>query len=65
MGNWRRTGWLLSQVAERLAHPLRSGCTARHTVSFTVQNTGQVAGTEVRIIFFVPNQPIYSACEKK
>jgi hypothetical protein len=31
MGNWRRTGWLPSQVPEGLAHPLRSGCTARHT----------------------------------
>jgi hypothetical protein len=36
-----------------------------YTVSFTVQNAGQVAGTEVRIVFFVPNQPIYSACGPK
>ena len=36
-----------------------------YTVSFTVQNTGQVAGTEVRILFFVPNKPIYCACEKQ
>ena len=31
MGNWRRTGWPLNQVPGGLAHPLRSGCTARHT----------------------------------
>ena len=36
-----------------------------YTVSFTVQNAGQVAGTEVRIIFFVANQPIYGVCEPK
>ena len=36
-----------------------------YTVSFTVENTGQVAGTEVRIIIFVPFQPIYCACGKK
>jgi hypothetical protein len=36
-----------------------------YTVSFTVENGGQVAGTEVRIIFFVLNQPIYCASEKK
>jgi beta-glucosidase len=36
-----------------------------YTVSFTIQNAGQVAGTEVRILFFVPNQPIYCAREKK
>ena len=34
-----------------------------YTVSFTVQNTGPVAGTEVRILFFVSNQPIY--CERE
>ena len=36
-----------------------------YRVSFTVENTGQVSGTEVRIIIFVPFQPIYCACEKK
>ena len=36
-----------------------------YTVSFTVHNAGQVAGTEVRIIFFVPNQMIYYACGPK
>ena len=36
-----------------------------YTVSFTVQNAGKVAGTEVRIINFVPNQPIHYAYEKQ
>jgi hypothetical protein len=30
-----------------------------YTVSFTVQNAGQVTGTEVRMTFFVSNQLIY------
>ena len=36
-----------------------------YTVSFTVQNAGQVAGTEVRTISFVPNQPIYLCANQK
>ena len=35
-----------------------------YSVSFVVQNTGQVAGTEVRTLFFVLNQPIYCPHKK-
>ena len=36
-----------------------------YTVSFAVENSGQVAGTEVRILFLVSNQSIYYAREKR
>ena len=35
-----------------------------YSVSFAVQNTGQVTGTEVRTLFFVLNQPIYTVPQK-
>ena len=36
-----------------------------YTVSFAVENSGQVVGTEVCILFLVSNQSIYYAREKR
>jgi len=66
MGNWKRTGWLLNQVPEGLAHPLRSGCIARHTQCHSrCRMQAKSQGRRCVLSSFVPNQSIYCACEPK